>query len=106
MLLIGAKYLLLPLTTGLKAYVPNWKDWKGGVDVMELLDSEILQKAIADGIIDINTLGKQIEMNEIKKRKINSRNAVSIVFLLFLSERRKRYETILYSGICNRRASG
>lgn len=34
---------------------------------MELLDSEILQKAIADGIIDINTLGKQIEMNERKK---------------------------------------
>lgn len=34
---------------------------------MELSDSEILQKAVADGIIDINTLGKQIEMNERKK---------------------------------------
>lgn len=34
---------------------------------MELSNSEILQKAIADGIIDINTLGKQIEMNERKK---------------------------------------
>ena len=34
---------------------------------MEPSNSEILQKAIADGIIDINTLGKQIEMNERKK---------------------------------------
>ena len=34
---------------------------------MDLSDSEILQKAVADGIIDINTLGKQIEMNERKK---------------------------------------
>ena len=34
---------------------------------MKLSNSEILQKAIADGIIDINTLGKQIEMNERKK---------------------------------------
>ena len=33
---------------------------------MEPSNSEILQKAIADGIIDINTLGKQIEMNERK----------------------------------------
>lgn len=29
--------------------------------------SEVLKKALADGIIDINTLGKQIEMNERKK---------------------------------------
>ena len=30
------------------------------------------------------------QKGRVKKRKINSRNAVSIVFLLFLSERRKK----------------
>ena len=34
---------------------------------MELSNSEILQKAIADGIIDINTLGKQMKMKELEK---------------------------------------
>ena len=33
----------------------------------ELSNSEVLKQALADGIIDINTLSKQIEMNERKK---------------------------------------